>query len=83
MHACNVQVYKMVHDNASDGRTPLTYIMFMLQGSDYFSTELSRLERLLEGGKLSPTKLSEISRKISVLGAFKNDDESSSLTAEE
>jgi len=53
------------------------------KGSDYFSTELARLERLLEGGKLSPTKLSEISRKISVLGAFRNDDESASLTAEE
>lgn len=53
------------------------------KGSDYFSTELARLERLLEGGKLSPSKLGEISRKISVLGAFKNDDERSTLTAEE
>lgn len=44
-----------------------------VQGSDYFTTELARLQRLLEGGKLSPTKLSEISRKISVLGAFQND----------
>ena len=51
-----------------------------VQGSDYFTTELARLQRLLKGGKLSPTKLSEISRKISVLGAFQNDQET---TAEE
>ena len=51
-----------------------------VQGSDYFTTELARLQRLLEGGKLSPTKLSEISRKISVLGAFQNDKDT---TAEE
>ena len=54
-----------------------------LQGSDYFSTELKRLERLLEGGKLSPSKLSEISRKVSVLGAFRSDDEDSVHAAEE
>jgi len=54
-----------------------------LQGSDYFSTELKRLERLLEGGKLSPSKLSEISRKVSVLGAFQKDDEESVHAAEE
>lgn len=53
-----------------------------MQGSDYFSTELTRLERLLEGGKLSPNKLSEISRKISVLGAFRNEDDAS-VSAEE
>ena len=52
----------------------------VVQGSDYFTTELARLQRLLEGGKLSPTKLSEISRKISVLGAFQNDED---ITAEE
>ncbi len=54
-----------------------------MQGSDYFSTELARLERLLEGGKLSPSKLSEISRKVSVLGAFKNDEDESTTSAEE
>lgn len=53
------------------------------KGTDYFSTELSRLERLLEGGKLSPSKLSEISRKVSVLGAFKNDEETSADAIEE
>ncbi|KAL3130680.1 hypothetical protein ABBQ38_008070 [Trebouxia sp. C0009 RCD-2024] len=42
------------------------------KGSDYFTMELARLQRLLEGGKLSPSKLSEISRKISVLGAFQS-----------
>ena len=47
----------------------------VFQGSDYFSTELARLQRLLEGGKLSPSKLSEISRKVSVLGAFQNDED--------
>lgn len=54
--------------------------MCVVQGSDYFTTELARLQRLLEGGKLSPSKLSEISRKISVLGAFQNDED---VTAEE
>ncbi|KAA6416740.1 MAG: hypothetical protein FRX49_13298 [Trebouxia sp. A1-2] len=53
------------------------------KGSDYFSTELKRLERLLEGGKLSPSKLSEISRKVSVLGAFQKNDEESVHAAEE
>ncbi|DBB07402.1 hypothetical protein WJX82_009936 [Trebouxia sp. C0006] len=53
------------------------------KSSDYFSTELKRLERLLEGGKLSPSKLSEISRKVSVLGAFQKDDEESVNAAEE
>ena len=37
----------------------------------------------MEGGKLSPSKLSEISRKVSVLGAFKNDDETSADEIEE
>lgn len=53
------------------------------KGSDYFSTELKRLERLLEGGKLSPSKLSEISRKVSVLGAFRSDEGDSVHAAEE
>ena len=53
--------------------------MCCVQGSDYFTTELARLQRLLEGGKLSPSKLGEISRKISVLGAF----QSSAEAAEE
>ena len=54
-----------------------------VQGSDYFNTELARLERLLEGGKLSPSKLSDISRKISVLGAFQDSDEADVHSAEE
>jgi len=37
----------------------------------------------LEGGKLSPSKLNEISRKVSVLGAFQKDDEESVHAAEE
>lgn len=53
------------------------------KGSDYFNTELARLERLLEGGKLSPSKLSDISRKISVLGAFQDSDEADLHTAQE
>ena len=57
----------------------LTYFV-VVQGSDYFSSELARLQRLLEGGKLSPSKLSEISRKVSVLGAFQDDKDT---TAEE
>jgi protein disulfide-isomerase A6 len=40
------------------------------KGADYAAKESARLERLLEGGSLAPTKVGEISQKLSVLGAF-------------
>ena len=61
------------------GAAVINIAIVTAQGSDYFSIELARLQRLLEGGKLSPSKLSEITRKVSVLGAFQRDD----TTAEE
>ena len=40
------------------------------QGVDYFKKEYERLERLLGSGSLASTKVGELSRKMSVLGAF-------------
>ena len=47
----------------------------LLQGPSYFQTETSRLERLLEGGKVGGAKLQEIAQKLSVLSAFSKDDD--------
>lgn len=41
-----------------------------VQGSDFFQAETSRLERLLESGKVGANKIGEISKKLSVLSAF-------------
>jgi len=46
-----------------------------LQGSDFFKTETARLERLLTSGKVGANKAAEISKKLSVLGAFLPEDE--------
>ena len=46
------------------------------QGKDYYHTEAERLERLVSGGKASPSKMNEILSKLSVLSAFKSDDTS-------
>jgi protein disulfide-isomerase A6 len=40
------------------------------KGSDFFQTEYDRLDRLLSSGKVGGSKSAEISRKLSVLGAF-------------
>ncbi|KAK9813472.1 hypothetical protein WJX73_000851 [Symbiochloris irregularis] len=40
------------------------------KGNEYFGTEKSRLERLLESGKVGASKIGEISQKLSVLSAF-------------
>ena len=37
---------------------------------EYFQSEYSRLERMLETGSVGGSKVGEISRKLSVLGAF-------------
>ena len=47
-----------------------------MQGKDYYHTEAERLERLVSGGKASPSKMNEILSKLSVLSAFKSDDTS-------
>jgi thioredoxin-like negative regulator of GroEL len=50
------------------------YVTFMKKavekGTDYFATELARLERMIGSGSVSAAKLDEMSRKTSVLSAF-------------
>jgi len=46
------------------------------KGKDYYQTEADRLERLIRGGKTSPSKMKEILSKLSVLSAFRSDDTS-------
>ena len=41
-----------------------------MQGSAFFQTEYDRLDRMLSSGKVGGSKTSEISKKLSVLGAF-------------
>lgn len=41
-----------------------------MQGIDFFQTEYDRLDRMLSSGKIGGTKSAEISKKLSVLGAF-------------
>ena len=48
----------------------------IVQGKDYYQTEADRLERLVRGGKASPSKMNEILSKLSVLSAFRNDETS-------
>lgn len=45
------------------------------QGAEYFKKEYERLERLLESGNVGGSKAGEISRKLSVLGAFLEGDD--------
>lgn len=40
------------------------------KGKEYIETELARLMKMVKGGKMSTTKLVEVSRKISVLESF-------------
>jgi len=40
------------------------------KGIDFFQTEYDRLDRMLSSGKIGGTKSAEISKKLSVLGAF-------------
>lgn len=40
------------------------------KGSTFFQSEYDRLERMLSSGKVGGSKLDEISKKLSVLGAF-------------
>ena len=49
-----------------------------VQGSGYFQTETSRLEKLMESGKVGGAKLREISQKLSVLSAFSPSDNTAS-----
>ena len=51
-----------------------TTFLFFLQGSDFFAKEAARLERMLASGKVGPGKLVEIGKKLSVLGAFTEDE---------
>jgi hypothetical protein len=46
----------------------------LLQGDDYFKTELARLERMIASGSVKADKLDSFSRKASVLGAFTEKD---------
>jgi protein disulfide-isomerase A6 len=59
---------KDVQDNAK------LYVTFMKRavdkGTEYFATELARLERMIGSGSVSAAKLDEMSRKTSVLSAF-------------
>ena len=41
-----------------------------VQGVDFFQTEYDRLDRMLSSGKVGSSKTAEISKKLSVLGAF-------------
>ncbi len=40
------------------------------KGTDYITTELARLMKMVKSGKMSTTKLVEVSKKISVLESF-------------
>ena len=40
------------------------------KGKEYIETERARLMKMVKGGKMSTTKLVEVSRKISVLDSF-------------
>jgi protein disulfide-isomerase A6 len=40
------------------------------KGKEYIETELARLHKMISGGKMSTTKLIEVSKKISVLESF-------------
>lgn len=53
----------------------------MLQGYAWFQTEYDRLDRMLTSGKVGGSKTSEISRKLSVLGAFLEDKASEAADA--
>lgn len=53
-----------------------------VQGADFFQNEYDRLERMLSSGKVGGSKLSEISQKLSVLGAFL-EEKYNDLTSEE
>lgn len=46
------------------------HTMHYVQGSTFFQSEYDRLERMLSSGKVGGSKLDEISKKLSVLGAF-------------
>lgn len=43
---------------------------YLVQGDDYFKTELARLERMISSGSVKADKLDAFSKKASVLGAF-------------
>jgi len=44
--------------------------MCVMQGIDFFQTEYNRLDRMLSSGKVGGSKTAEISKKLSILGAF-------------
>jgi protein disulfide-isomerase A6 len=54
-----------------------------MKGREYVATELARLKKISEGGQMSPAKLLEVSRKISVLTSFDKSAEPEEVEEEE
>jgi protein disulfide-isomerase A6 len=53
------------------------------KGKDYIETELARLMKMVQGGKMSTAKLIEVSKKISVLESFAKAEPQPDLEANE